>query len=448
MSDALRSIGPSSPRRSLPRRGSSESPEGSPPTMAIRPLPLGAIEAKYEAARQISVTLAQDLKELKSKLKPNIKPDKEIPILDAHENYQLVELAERRFAAEQEAIRFQKEVISKKREIGELTKSMFEKSTRQLNQRFISMGDSLWQYRVKKACLETPSSPRLIDSRFSKCLLVLYQTLDPSGKKTKHKRPRLFRENAIKWYDAQAKKGKEGNDLIWCHVSCAWYEATSMKAAHIVPHFVSPSFGEILFGSTSEAVDQPGNALLLHQKIEGWFDKHQLVIVPVDANTLPITKWQTDIISPSILHTQYDRENCGRHLHERELEFKNEKRPVSRFMYFHFIMTLIRIKDLKQDGWEKTWAKYHYQRPFPTPGPYMRQSMLLALATYIDVTDLNIVDSWIRDNGFESQLSLSTEEATEAARRVIKGMEDVDDDGSEDSESEDSESEDGSSESS
>jgi hypothetical protein len=64
----------------------------------------------------------------------------------------------------------------------------------------------------------------------------------------------------------------------------------------------------------------------------------------------------------------------------KELVFLGEKRPVSRFLYFHFVMALVRIKDLQRRNWQDVWARYHEHRPFPTPGNYMRKAMLLALA--------------------------------------------------------------------
>lgn len=58
-----------------------------------------------------------------------------------------------------------------------------------------------------------------------------------------------------------------------------------------------------------------------------------------------------------------------------------------RFMYFHFLMAMIRIKDLRHRGWKDTWAKYYSQPPFPTPTKYIRESMLLALVEHFGTTD-------------------------------------------------------------
>lgn len=135
-------------------------------------------------------------------------------------------------------------------------------------------------------------------------------------------------------------------------------------------------------------------------------------------------RWRIDVISSSIKTTRWadGPEGLGGHLDGKELIFPNEKRPVSRFMYFHFLMALIRIKDTKQHGWQDIWARYYQQRPFPTPGNYMRKSMLLALATHFGTADMDIVGSWITDNGFDSPLTLTEEETQEVARRVHEAV--------------------------
>jgi len=48
----------------------------------------------------------------------------------------------------------------------------------------------------------------------------------------------------------------------------------------------------------------------------------------------------------------------------------------------------------------------------------MRQSMLLALATHFGTAEMDVVESWITDYGFNSPLMLNDDESAEAARRV------------------------------
>ncbi|KAH8686616.1 hypothetical protein BGZ61DRAFT_548525 [Ilyonectria robusta] len=53
-----------------------------------------------------------------------------------------------------------------------------------------------------------------------------------------------------------------------------------------------------------------------------------------------------------------------------------------------------------------------------TPPNYTRQGILLAPATYFKTADISVVNSWIKDHGFNSPLQLTDDEDIEAARRV------------------------------
>ncbi|KAM0431002.1 hypothetical protein ACHAPT_005636 [Fusarium lateritium] len=253
------------------------------------------------------------------------------------------------------------------------------------------------------------------DNILSECLLALYKKRDGCDKKKKR--------DALTYYKGRGGDHGKNEDYRWCHISGLWDISDRIKAAHIVPSFLDiESIGEMLFGSRAESLHRAGNALLLSNIIARWFDKYQLVVVPVDATESPITRWRTDLISPDIENTPFASRRLGKELDGKELIFLNEKRPVSRFLYFRFVMTLVHIKDHKRHGWDTIWARYYQQRPFPTPGNYMRKSMLLALATHFGPADMNVVESWIADQGFESPLKLTEDESTEAARRVYEAV--------------------------
>ena len=61
--------------------------------------------------------------------------------------------------------------------------------------------------------------------------------------------------------------------------------------------------------------------------------------------------------------------------------FKNGRRPASRFLYYHYVVTLLRNKRNRQPSWEKYFADLPTGRPFATMGRYLRSSMLPALAS-------------------------------------------------------------------
>ncbi|KAL6892127.1 hypothetical protein GGI43DRAFT_414175 [Trichoderma evansii] len=289
-----------------------------------------------------------------------------------------------------------------------------------------------------------PSKTRLINpcgGDLSQSVLALYKRdwFDKKkGQSPRKRKPRWckyinsdsrWRQGALDYYKGSCDdQGKDFTDASWCHISGTWHLDMHHRAAHIVPFCRNNNdFDELIFGARAESLHRAGNALLLSNRIKEWFDNHHLIVVPVDPTETPITRWRTDIISPIIRESEYTYGLWPRSkdFDGKELVFLNEKRPVPRFLYFRFVMALIRIKDLKQTGWEDVWARYYEQRPFPVPGIDMRESMLLALATHFGATHMRVVESWITDHGFESPLKLTDDESVEAARRVYMVVEEV-----------------------
>ncbi|CCE34725.1 uncharacterized protein CPUR_08661 [Claviceps purpurea 20.1] len=414
------------------------SPKGSPPALAIRPrrLDTARLEQEHhlykiiETARHASQQLKDAFEALQSEVEPFVAPDQELPDVDPEASRRLASLGIELALAEKETIRLERELIASELEAGSILPHVANKRLRDTGQRYYSAGDDLWRYQKKRMRLADPGPEEvpILDLRrhgTSDCILALYRKSDDVGKLKLRERPKNWRRGALHYYNANGADHGEGSD-VWCHVSGRWFVKEFVKAAHIVPYYLDfEGVGELLFGERTQSLERAGNALLLSYKIESWFDKYHLVIVPVDATENPITRWRTDVISPSIMNERYgDGDFRARELDGRELTFHNEKRPVSRFLYFHFFMALVRIKDTERTGWRDTWARYYGQRPFPTPGPYVRKSMLMALACHWQTTDLQVMNSWLTDNGFETPLALTNDEVVETARRVHLAVED------------------------
>ncbi|KAM7211455.1 hypothetical protein V8F06_013159 [Rhypophila decipiens] len=448
-----------------------DSPKHGPPSAAIVPPSLSLSRARdnYVKARSVSHELQKAFDELSRKVEPDLDPDEERHEPDARSGLELASLGVELALKKKDEFQLERQVIIEERDADLISPHIAAKRLRDTDHRYLSAGDDLWKQKLKKARFDDPGVVRLLDPRggsISACLLTLYKKCDGLDK-TK-KRPSSFRSDALRYYDGDigSKKvggtGKEGgpkskirSGLVWCHVTGSWWDTDLVKAAHVVPFFLdSDDLGEILFGSRAPSLRRAGNALLLLGKIEKWFDSYYLLIVPVDATENPITRWKVDVISSDIRNTPYlGPKDVGGDLDGKELQFRNDKRPVSRFMYFHFIMALIRIKDVKRRGWQDVWARYYQQRPFPTPGNYMRQSMLLALATHFGTANMDVVESWITDQGFDSPLMLNDDESAEAARRVHLAVDEAiaraergPEDDSEEEEEEDSEGGEGDSE--
>ncbi|KAK3360846.1 hypothetical protein B0T24DRAFT_123940 [Lasiosphaeria ovina] len=369
---------------------------------------------KYEKARSVSHELQKAFDDLSRKVEPEINPGEERQEPDAKSGLELASLGVELALKKKEEIRLERQVIIQERDENLTPPKIAVKRLQDTDRRYLSAGDELWKQQLKKIRFDDPGVVRLLDPR--SCLLELYKKCD-GVEKTK-KRPASFRSDTLTYYAGNNEK----SGLVWCHIAGRWLTPEYVKAAHIVPFFLdSDEIGEILFGSRAPSLRRAGNALLLSNTIEKWFDIYHLLIVPVDSTETPITRWKVDIISPNIRNSYYLiglGDDLGKNLDGRELQFQNNNRPVSRFMYFKFIMALVRIKDIKRQGWQDIWARYYQQRPFPTPGNYLRRSMLLALATHFGTVDMEVGASWITDYGFDSPLMLTDEESTEAARRV------------------------------
>ncbi|KAK0728447.1 hypothetical protein B0T26DRAFT_748667 [Lasiosphaeria miniovina] len=348
-----------------------DSPKHSPPSAAILPPSLSLSRARdnYEKARSVSHELQKAFDDLSRKVEPDLDPDEERYEPDVRSGLELASLGVELALKKKDELQLERQVIIEERDANLIQPHIAAKRLRDTDHRYLSTGDYLWKH-------------------ISACLLALYKKCD--GVSKTEKRPSSFRSDALRYYDGEiggkvlGGTGKEGGPKI--------------KAAHVVPFFLDS--------------DELG-------QIEKWFDSYHLLIVPVDATENPITRWKVDVISSDIRNISYiGPKDLGGDLDGKELQFRNDKRPVSRFMYFHFIMALIRIKDVKRQRWQDVWARYYQQRPFPTPGNYMRQSMLLALATYFGTAEMRVVESWIVDHGFDSPLILNDDESAEAARRV------------------------------
>ncbi|KAI0545374.1 hypothetical protein F4679DRAFT_599735 [Xylaria curta] len=273
-------------------------------------------------------------------------------------------------------------------------------------------------------------------------LLAMYRTLD-GVKSTSNKRPKTWRRaDAEKYYKATGPR-----DITWCHASGRYHMSFRIKAVQIVPFFLGLNFGTEILGSKGNELQTPSNSLLLSTQIGDWFEKYCLVIVPISHDETPITRWKIDLVNNSIADAPYDMDSSGhmskgKELDGKELKFLSKERPASIFLYYHLIMTLIRIRDIQATGWKEVWARYFTKQPFPMPSDYLRQIMLLAIRRRFRIADVKLIESWIKGEGFDRPITLSGEEATRVARRTQTAMEEVEaewdgEDSEDDDESED-----------
>ncbi|KAI0870434.1 hypothetical protein GGS24DRAFT_492989 [Hypoxylon argillaceum] len=285
-------------------------------------------------------------------------------------------------------------------------------------------------------------------------LLHLYRTLDTTKARKPNKRPKEWRKEVEEYYNGHGYAqglGERVRRRTWCHATGAYLWNRHVEATHIVPFFLNAeNLGNQMFGSRAVELDEPNNALLLQDPIKSWFDRYFLVIIPVDRTEIPITRWKIlpmgSTISPKWVSRGFTQcwiedQDPEITITSRELTFLNEARPASRFLYFHFIMALVRARDADMPGWKEEWARYFTEQPFPTPGSYLRNSMLGAINQRFGVTDAKLIENWLQGQGVEAPIELSPCEAEIVASRV-KSLEKSAQMEEEDEEEEDEEEED------
>lgn len=186
-----------------------------------------------------------------------------------------------------------------------------------------------------------------------------------------------MRLSALQVYESAkgAPKGK-----LWCPISQDYFNSSQMKSAHIVPHRITPSVVDYIFGlGSGSRLNTADNCLMIHGSVEEAFDNGSFVLLPSDPTESPIKSWKVQITNLAAKDRDIGRTTLAA-VDGKCLSFKSDNRPAARFLCYHFVVTLLRNKRDRQPGWEKFWAELPTGKPFATPGSYMRQSVLLTLA--------------------------------------------------------------------
>ena len=332
-------------------------------------------------------------------------------------------------------------------EHGQRRKNDAEYRTRhkEANKRLVSLGDDLWteQEEIKKQEEREGRVQKLgPDSRgaFVATLLALYNDPQTSRKRSSRVQSHMRSQSITKY---EAKKGALSKGDLWCCITRRHWPQEDVRAAHIVPQSLGPELAEYFFGSGSGLrIDTSDNCLLMHISAERSFDNGNFVLLPVDASESPILRWRIQITNTAAINSGVGATTL-KDLDGKEAGFINNARPASRFLYYHFVVTLLRNKKHRQPGWEKFFIELPTGKPFATMGPYMRESMLLALARMAG--DLNATEEAKLLGGegatFVEEQKLADVEETEVARRALEAHE-VEDEEDEDEEDEDEEDED------
>ncbi|KAL6806995.1 hypothetical protein GGI42DRAFT_366729 [Trichoderma sp. SZMC 28013] len=205
--------------------------------------------------------------------------------------------------------------------------------------------------------------------------LSLFASRDASA----HER---FRKRVLKAYDAV------DIDSYWCVISGKYQSELVMKVAHIVRYNVGEPFVRHLFGLPGDKdghLMSDNNGIPMCERYEKAFKDARLVVVPdVQPDGNPRKDcWKVYCLDDPDTHKPSNWIPMGRELHGRSLQFRNDFRPSSRYLYFAFCMSILRRQRHQAPGW---WRDYLIDGPgkaWETPGTYLCTSTLRRLARQV-----------------------------------------------------------------
>ena len=213
-----------------------------------------------------------------------------------------------------------------------------------------------------------------------------------------------FRRELIESYNVAHPDSDRG--ALWCAVTRRWVDVESSTAAHIFAYHNGEDTMDAIFGTEPAGSElfSPLNGLILSNTAEQRFDKMQFVIVPAlsdNATSDQIEDWQNATTKDYRIRIVDDEaanmrmfispESSKRwvDLDDEIVEFRGDFRPRARYLYFHFVCSMIR-RAWNKEKKERVLVDQLGKKFWGTPGPYMRQAMLKAFVTEVghDFEDL------------------------------------------------------------
>jgi hypothetical protein len=324
---------------------------------------------------------------------------------------------------------------------------VYQKAKKANNKRIISLGDDLWSEKRKirkiqedtgKISLLTPDS----DNAFAAALLRLYKDPKMSRKRQSAIRS-ILRADTIRAYGAApSQENRDYKGFVRCALTGEFSRAFNVNAAHIVPYSLGEELACYIFGAGQGLrLNRPENCLMMNKEIEQAFDNGNITLFPVDPTARPVLRWKIILVNQDARNQILDMKTVERigDLDGKEITFLTEQRPASRFLYYHFVMSLLLCRARENPGWETLWLQYGKTEPWSTPGRYLRQSMLAALTRCVGIVDDTDFVKLVNEHSFPSVTGLNADEEDEIARRVVELF---DENNSQDEEDEDDEEDD------
>lgn len=323
------------------------------------------------------------------------------------------------------------------------------------NEKMSTLYEAILQLERQKYRLEKPNlnfEPDRMAAAFTDSILK-HIYVDPTTPRKKNSAQQSsMRAESIKVYDARDPNNK---DNLFCCVTGEYADRQLVVAAHIVPaafpptlvsHICGPSLGERLYSWD--------NALLMHKGIEQAMDNGDIVIVPHDLKESPITTFEVKLVNQAARKSGYPYTKDGvyarselHHLDGKILTFLNDKRPLKRFLYFRYLLTVLYNKTHPRFDNKSTLLQLRSNNPWPTIKGYLKNSFLLRFAQEVGDADpekiSEIYESLGGENDEESDERSQSRIVFGRTLQNIKEMANKDDEDEDENDEDENENEEG-----
>ncbi|KAJ5905247.1 uncharacterized protein N7473_002163 [Penicillium subrubescens] len=288
-------------------------------------------------------------------------------------------------------------------------KQVFEKVETISRQRKI-LEEDLEEFMSLKRPRHGEPSLEMLQRAYSSSLVARVMAASAKQQKKRYNQSK-FKNDVNDYYGINPTNGIE-DGAGYCHV-LGKFDAKDIKAAHVVPKSLSVDEIAHLFGVEELVPEDPRNALSLHRALEEGLDSGKIVIVPIveDKSKLaPPLRWKCVLTDSKCGNETLFRhrgvETKWHEIHNKELTFLNANRPARRYLYFRFIMTYIIRKKEKAESSKDFTDEVEKEEPFwPSPGPYLKKSTLVALAR--NISGCELPPALIEDTTFETHQEFS-----------------------------------------
>ena len=200
------------------------------------------------------------------------------------------------------------------------------------------------------------------------------------------------------------------NELLWCPIMQRYAPSGSRTAAHIVPHALGFRNVGFLFGEPDNGFDllwSVRNGITMASILEKDFDRGDFVLVPVPSDPGSPTEWKLVLINEKKKKYPVGDSELKYEDLERPLVWKNDERPGARYLYYHFVATILRYQKYEKPGWAETRLQLPTGRIWATPGPYLKRSTLKKLGEYLGDRE---ADKTFGEGAFEGEAAREEDE--------------------------------------